>query len=131
MTVNSLLLLNFIQKFHGIGTDLIHKFCFIQRTSRNLRQFHFPLGSKFRFFKISRHQLQKLFCLGSDIDIISLLFQKKTAEQFFYDICPGCHRAKTAGLAQGFHHLPVFIFHIVHRIFHGGQKTGLCKSGGR
>ena len=117
-----------IHDLTGVFPDFLQESVLAEISLCNIRQLLFPVCSELRFFQILRNKLQKLFCLGSQMDFISLFLHHKAFKKLFDNICSGCNCAKPSGLPQCFCCLPVPCGQILNRVFHGSKKSGFRKS---
>ena len=120
--------LDLIYNFTGIVTDLVKKIPLTYPAFCNLGKLHLPVSCEFRLFQVFRHQLQKLFCLGGNMDLIAFFLHHKGMEKFLNNVCSCGNSSKPPSLSQGFRRFFIPCLHKFHRIFHSCKKSCLCKS---
>ena len=129
MAEGSLSAFDLIYDLTGIFTNPCEEFILTELSVCNITELHLPVCGKLRLFQFFRNQLQKLFRLGGNVDLIASFFHHKAVEKLLDDVRSCGYRSKSTGLTKGFCRFFVVAFHKMNRIFHGTKKCGLCKSG--
>ena len=128
MAESSLSCFDFFHNITGIISDFFEKCLLLYPAFGDISKFHLPVCCQFRLAQLLRYQLQKLFCLGGQVDFISFLFHQETVKKLLYDIRPCCNCSKSACFPKGLGRFRIMAFHIPHRILHCSKKCSFCKS---
>lgn len=74
MAEGSLSAFDLIYDLTGIFTDPCEEFILTELSVCNITELHLPVCGKLRLFQFFRNQLQKLFRLGGNVDLIASFF---------------------------------------------------------